>query len=287
MQPHVPSNPTPPPPSGGPSKGSLIAGVIVIFVGFLLLINQIELNLKIPHWVTSWPMILVLIGLCIGGTSNFKNPAGWILLGLGGFFLLDRIIDFNLWQIIWPTMVIGLGVWLILDKNPSKRKTKHSPLGSTPRSSTTYQPWENPVFEPVAPTTDFSEDPKGPSEGFAQSPPSDWGDEYLRSTAVFSEIKKIILSKQFRGGEIVNVFGGTDINLLQADIQGPVVIDVFQMFAGCKIILPMHWRVRSEITSVFGEVDDRRYVQGQAIDDTKTLILRGSSIFGGITIKNM
>lgn len=283
MPTHNYQNPIPPSPNNGPSKGSLIAGVIVIFVGFLLLINQIDLRWHIPHWVTSWPMILILIGLCIGGTSNFKNPAGWILLGLGGFFLLDRIIDFNLWNIIWPAMVIGLGVWLIIDKKQTKM-----PFGKTPPKSTSdaYKPWEPPQYEPSFQTEPFGPHTLGADAHNTQQT-TDWGDEYLRSTAVFSEIKKIILSKQFRGGEIVNVFGGTDINLLQADIQGPIVIDVFQMFAGCKIILPMHWRVRSEITSVFGEVDDRRYVQGQIIDDNKTLILRGTSIFGGITIKNM
>jgi predicted membrane protein len=286
MQSHTPHNPLVPPPSNGPSKGSLIAGVIVIFFGFLLLINQVDLHWRIPNWVTSWPMILILIGLCIGGTSNFKNPAGWILIGLGSFFLADRIIHFNLWQIIWPIMVIGLGVWLIVDKRQPKTKFSKGPI-PPPTSSSSYQPWEAPAFDPKESNPVFQTEPNESFEPHFTHAASDWGDEYLRSTAVFSEIKKIILSKQFRGGEIVNVFGGTDINLLQADIQVPIVIDVFQMFAGCKIILPMHWRVRSEITSVFGEVDDRRYVQGQVTDETKMVILRGTSIFGGITIKNM
>ena len=280
------SNPNPVPPSNSPSKGNLIAGVLVIFVGFLFLIRQADIFYFIPNWITSWPMVLIIIGLCIGGTSNFKNPATWILIGIGSFFLLNKVVHINLWNIIWPAMVIGLGVWLIMDKRrPNRRYSNIPPVDAA------YKPWEPKPFGASSSDNDTkadftsNSDSFGPEQNFGKFNET-WGDEYLQSTVVFSDVKKIILSKRFRGGEMVNVFGGTDINLLQADIQGPVVIEVFQLFAGSKIIIPTHWKVQSELTSIFGEVDDRRYIQGQIIDDSKLLILRGTSVFGGITIKN-
>ena len=100
-------------------------------------------------------------------------------------------------------------------------------------------------------------------------------------------LKKNIISKNFRGGEIVNIMGGADINLMQADIQGPVVLEVVQIFGGTKIIVPAHWKVHPEMAAVFGGVEDQRFTYTTAPDDTRTLYIKGTSIFGGNTIKSM
>src|SRR5690606_23450899 len=121
------------------------------------------------------------------------------------------------------------------------------------------------------------------SEGFAAFS----NEDYLKSTSIFGDQKKTIISKSFKGGEVVNVFGGTDINLIQADIQHPVVIDVFQIFAGTKIIIPAHWKVHSDVVSVFGEVDDKRFTQGMPQDEQKVVYIKGTSLFGGVTIKSI
>src|SRR5690606_32667996 len=67
-------------------------------------------------------------------------------------------------------------------------------------------------------------------------------DDYVKITSVFGDVRRMVLSKNFLGGEVVNIFGGSDINLIQADIKRPVVIDIFQLFAGSKIIVPSHWK---------------------------------------------
>jgi hypothetical protein len=54
---------------------------------------------------------------------------------------------------------------------------------------------------------------------------------------------------------------------------------------GTKIIVPPNWEVRSQLTSVFGNIEDKR----QNISSTnpeKVLIIDGSSVFGGIEIRN-
>jgi len=103
---------------------------------------------------------------------------------------------------------------------------------------------------------------------------------------VFGGIKKIILSKDFRGGDVVNFMGGTEINLTQADIQGRVTIEATNIFGGTKLIIPSTWDVQSDVVAVFGGVDDKRQFAGESPDPKKIIHLSGTCLFGGIEIKS-
>src|SRR5690606_17089618 len=152
-------------------------------------------------------------------------PASYILLGIGAFFLLRNLTDFDIGPILWPAFIIGIGLWLLLGKSHS------SPRPPGPerhryrdRSHSGDYEWDKRIVnEQTAPPSggaspfNEAEEP----EVFADSFPSD---DYLKSTSIFGDVKKTIISKRFRGGEVVNAFGGTDINLIQTDIQQPVVI---------------------------------------------------------------
>jgi predicted membrane protein len=56
------------------------------------------------------------------------------------------------------------------------------------------------------------------------------------------------------------------------------------VMGGTKLIVPSNWEVRSQLTSIFGNVEDKR--QSASTNSDKVLILDGSSVFGGIEIKN-
>lgn len=112
------------------------------------------------------------------------------------------------------------------------------------------------------------------------------GDDYLDAVSVFGGVKKTILSKTFKGGDIVNVFGGAEIDLTMADIEGKVVIDITQIFGGTKIIVPSHWQVVSNLSAVFAGVDDKRLRKTGSGDDNKILVLEGVSIFAGVDIRS-
>jgi predicted membrane protein len=105
------------------------------------------------------------------------------------------------------------------------------------------------------------------------------------SVSIFGGNKNVI-SKDFRGGEMVTIFGGSEINMTQADINGVVTIEVVQIFGGTKLIVPANWKIQtSELVSIFGSTDDKRQLNTNQ-DDTKVLNLKGVSIFGGIDIRS-
>ena len=111
--------------------------------------------------------------------------------------------------------------------------------------------------------------------------------DYLRINSIFSGVNKTIVSKDFKGGKITCVFGGTNVDLTQADIQGEAVLKFEIIFGGVKLIVPPHFTVINEIDGVFHGVDDKRkYSASTNSSPDKKLILRGSVLFGGIEIKS-
>ncbi len=109
-------------------------------------------------------------------------------------------------------------------------------------------------------------------------------EEQLDIVSVFSAVNRKVFSKNFIGGEIVCVFGGSEVNLMNADISaGTVELEVVCIFGGATLFIPPNWNVRSEMGSVFGGVDDKR--RNSIPDSTRTLIIKGVCIFGGLEVK--
>ena len=97
--------------------------------------------------------------------------------------------------------------------------------------------------------------------------------------------KRKITSDNFVGGKVTSIFGGSELDLTSAKIEGnECVIDVFTMFGGSEIIVPTDWDVRVDVTSIFGGFDDKR--GPVASEDKKVLIVKGINIFGGGEVKS-
>ncbi len=110
-------------------------------------------------------------------------------------------------------------------------------------------------------------------------------EDYIDTTSIFGGVHKKVVSKNFKGGDIVTFLGGSEIDLSQAEINGTARLDVTQVMGGTKIIVPAHWEVRSEVTALFAGFEDKRQ-QPAMINPDKVLIIDGTSIFGGIELKN-
>jgi predicted membrane protein len=109
-------------------------------------------------------------------------------------------------------------------------------------------------------------------------------DNYINTTAIFGEVKKYILSKDFKFGQLTNVFGRTTVDFSNADINGAVILDSTQFFGEIRIKVPANWHVIAEVTNIFATVDDKRRNPTVNIDANKVLVLRGTGIFGAVNI---
>jgi predicted membrane protein len=110
------------------------------------------------------------------------------------------------------------------------------------------------------------------------------GAENIEINVAFGSVKKIILSKNFKGGEINCFMGCSEINLMKADIQKPITLEVNTVFGGAKLIIPSNWDVKNEVTAVFGGIEDKRIINSGITDPQKIIVLKGTCVFGGIEI---
>lgn len=241
-------------------KNRIWTGTFILLVGVAALLRY---SLPVPAWLFSWQMLLIALGLFTGLRHGFRQGPWFVLLLVGSVFLvLNFFPDLIDKRMIWPIILIAVGLFIIV--KPGRR----------------YGPNDD---DPSAPKRD--EDRSDALIHFDE-PSTPSPDDSLESTSVFGGVKKNIFSKNFRGGELVNVFGGTELNLSQADIQGTVVLEVTQIFGGTKIIVPPHWDVKPEMAAIFGGIDDKRHIQPGTTDASKVLLLKGTSIFAGIEIKS-
>jgi predicted membrane protein len=106
----------------------------------------------------------------------------------------------------------------------------------------------------------------------------------IDSNTIFGEVKKIIISKDFKGGKINNVFGKTELDFTSADIRGLAVLDVSETFGETVIIVPEDWRVETDQTLIMATYEDNRQAGAQNINPNKVLIITGCSIFASIKV---
>ena len=261
-----------------PHNGRALAGMILLVVGAALLLRQFDFFF-VPHWLFTWPMWLIFWGLFIGARTNFHKPASIVLLALGVVFLITENLH-NSEDVVWPLAIIAFGLWMIM--------RRHSPYDRNwSRGYQNKWDWrfhQGTANDPNNPPVSDATYTEVPPQGQAGYPPK--GDDYIDAVSVFGGVKKIILSKDFKGGEIVNIFGGAELDFTQADINGTIIIDITQIFGGVKIIVPSNWQVVSDIAAVFASVDDKRIKSTTSLNSTKILVLKGVSIFAGIDIRS-
>lgn len=226
-------------------------GIFIIVIGVMFLGRS--LGFALPSWLFSWPMFFVALGLTIGFKTKFKNSVWLMLTGFGSLFLIDDIFgyDIRFSQVFFPALLIVLGIRMI--RKP-KQKMVHQ----------------------------FDEE----SGNFTELKKDESLDDKIELIAVFAGNKKILVSKNFKGGELISVFGGNEINMTKCDINGRVNLEVVQVFGGTKLIIPSNWRIQSEIASVFGGLDDKRNIIDFDSDDSKVLVISGVSVLGGIDIRS-
>lgn len=237
-------------------------GVILIVLGVILILERLNLIPEsVADMLISWQMLLVGIGVLslIGG----NRTSGIILMVIGGTFMIPELITVphEIRRIYWPLILVVIGIAILLRQRDNQKQISFN--------------------EPVNPNAP-NDIPFNPSASAASM---NTFDDFV----IFGGREIFVNAQALIGGKATSIFGGIEFDLRKANMQpGGAVIDCVSVFGGCGFKIPMDWNVRNEVTTIFGAFTDKRgeTYSDRYYDPSKTLVIKGVSIFGGIEVKH-
>ncbi|AEA42885.1 LiaF transmembrane domain-containing protein [Fluviicola taffensis] len=245
-------------------RGKIAGGLAIVFFGIIYLMKQ--LGYHVPSYLLSWQMVLIVVGIIVLIKHKFRKFHGYLLIIIGKLFLLSEWYPHLINnKIIFPIGLIIVGLFIVFSK--SKRFDRYNKR----KKRFTKENWKH-IHE-------------AHQRGYSSYKYNE--EDFIDSVSFFGGITKTVLSKTFKGADIVSFFGGTDVNLSQADFQDRIVVDVTNIFGGTTLTIPNNWEVISEVASIFGAYEDKRPPYQRENDEPrKILILKGTCMFGGIEVNS-
>jgi hypothetical protein len=105
-----------------------------------------------------------------------------------------------------------------------------------------------------------------------------------RMIAIFGGVTRTGRWRVRKNIQALTLFGGTDLDLRDAIFEAPVVeISGFWCFGGLDIKVPEGIEVRDQTAGIFGGTDVRDI--GDPAPGAPTLVIKGVSLFGGVSVR--
>lgn len=255
---------------GPNATGGMIIGLGVIAVGVLFLLRNVGILYFDDIW-QYWPVILIVVGLSkLANTHSASQvTSGLIIGGLGTIFLLRNLgyIYGDIWQYIWPGVLIAVGLSILVKHLEGRGQEGGS--GQAPNTG----------IPPPGPGN-----PVPPFSGFTAT---NSRSNFLHIENVFSGTRQKIESQDFEGGKITAVFGGAEIDLRSAGTKREeITIKAEAIFGGVELWVPAHWQTIVRGTGVFGSFEDKTWPAAPGTQAKTSLVITGSAVFGSVIVKN-
>ena len=110
-------------------------------------------------------------------------------------------------------------------------------------------------------------------------------ENFVRASAIFGGNEQKVVSSNFKGGDIMSLFGGVELDLRQAHISPDgCTLHVTSLFGGVEILVPPNWDLLISGTPIFGGIESRNSVDDGELKKEKVHI-KCTVAFGGIEIK--
>ena len=241
-----------------------VIGLLFVIIGGLFLLNNLGIiHENISHLVFSWPGLFIFIGL-ISLVNGRKVVVGGLFLFFGILLMIPRVNPGIYYDndTVFAIFLICAGV-LILFKR---------------RTYSTHKQKIDAVIDDLK-NTDWKKKHWNTS--------SDISEDKIDDVSIFGGGKRVLHSKNFQGGNITAIFGGSEIDLSECELApGENYIDVLAIFGGTTIIVPKDWKVIVNVFPLFGGFSIKgRRDPNVDYDPTKALIIKGTVIFGGGEVK--
>ncbi len=230
------------------NKHKYIFGVFLIVFGIVLLLGSFGfMNLSFGDLIgTWWPLVIVFIGVKKIIENNRSIESGSITL-LIGILLQANQLDM-LPMGFWSTFWPLLLILVGVLTIIKKNKNYGKILDSDKQTS-------------------YSED-------------------FIEVNAIFSGVDRIVVSRNFQGGNVSSIFSGVKLDLREAVIKDDFKeLNIDVVFAGAEILIPFNWQVDAKGTPVFGGFEDKTRFSNNEIEK-RIVTINYNITFGGLIIKN-
>lgn len=264
----------------------IVLGLLFLVIGAGYLAEAVGIIEEFTIFFDGWWTLFIIVPCFCGLLSKGGEKVGYLIgIAVGLFLLLSAqdILDSDkLWALILAAVCVLIGVSLILPKKARKEKREDVQTDRFDRrenvtAGAAYTASEDGVvYEEVQDVTvESSESPYREQ---------DTG-EKLVCSAVFSGRDIHVDNSGFYGADLSALFGGIDINLKNALIKKNVTIEVKAIFGGIDLIMPSNVRVVVDVTPILGGVENGTRTPLGADENTPTVYIKGTCLFGGIEVK--
>ncbi len=227
------------------SNGTIFLGLVLIVAGALALLDN--LNIFSFHFNLGdwWPLILIALGVVHLWNNRNIFDFSGLFLILLGVVFLLAELNVIYWGDVWQWWP---AVLILLGISIV---FKHHPLPP-------------------------------PADGRSGTASSE---DRVSVNNILAGSDRRINSREFKGGDISNVLGGTEVDLLEAKLAaGDWLLTVSTVLGGVEIRVPRDWRLEVQPTTMLGGIDDHTRQTPDATGGK--LIIKASALLGGIEIKN-
>jgi Cell wall-active antibiotics response 4TMS YvqF/Domain of unknown function (DUF5668) len=287
------------------SRRGLFIGLFIVMIGLVLLLDQENILSAARVFHFFWPAVFIFFGVefivsCKGGGG--RGLVGWLMLAFGLVLLVGALGYLNVgFYTLWPLLLIIWGVWIV-SRTFGGDRALTAKIEDAIHHSVSGQ-----IKDDVNQKVHDAVYPNNIPGGAKKSSPRDWG-ESVRSAiqdtmnswtgrestdpefdymAIFGAIKQRVTVKNFRGGRLTAIFGGFEVDLTRADIEGQTaVIDASALMGGGEIRVPYSWIVEIRGVALLGGYTDETHQEVSDTATAKRLIVKGIAALGGVVIKN-
>jgi len=197
--------------------GTILLGTVLIGAGALVLLANLNVFSFRFNLGDWWPLILIVLGVVHILDSRNLFDFSGLFLILLGGIFLAAELDVIRWGDVWRWWP---AVLILLGVSILFRG-KPAMLPGSVRNSTPC------------------------------------GEASLNVNNILAGSDRRVTSREFKGGDISNILGGVEIDLLEAKLApGDWLLTVSSVLGGVDIRLPRDWRLEVQPTTMLGGVDD-------------------------------
>lgn len=227
------------------SGSTVLVGGILIIAGALVLLGNLNVLSFRFNLGDWWPLILIVLGVVHIVDNRNLFDFSGLFLILLGGVFLAAELDVIRWGDIWRWWP---AVLILLGVSILFRG-KPAMLPDSARNSAPY------------------------------------GEASLHVNNILAGSDRRVTSQEFKGGDVANILGGVEIDLLEAKLaSGDWLLTVSSVLGGVNIRVPRDWRFELQPTTMLGGVDDHTRQNPDAAGGK--LVIKASALLGGVEIKN-